>query len=175
MLSHSGACRCMESDLYLNVLWNLYPCSGRTAAFIIYSFTWFWNHAFPQPSQICPAEPLRVGSVLSSGTHPSWIPSSPKLSHTCTLKKKIKNWKKECKGTADDLCQAGCIRRTYWSKKALDWEEVSPLFQALSLILGTRYGWWHQWSALTRVPFYATEPEAARPLIPPKLPWDLGT
>lgn len=103
MLSHSGACRCMESDLYLNVLWNLYPCSGRTAAFIKYSFTWFWNHAFPQPSQICPAEPLRVGSVLSSGTHPSWIPSSPKLSHTCTLKKKKK--KKKLKEAVQRHCR----------------------------------------------------------------------
>lgn len=128
------------------------------------------------PNLPCRAPPCWVCPELR---HPPFV--NPFISqtlahmHTEKKKRKKKSWKKQCKGTADDLCQAGCIRRTYWSKKALDWEEVSPLFQALSLILGTRCGWWHQWSSLTRVPFYATEPEAARPLIPPKLRWDLGT
>lgn len=120
---------------------------------------------------------LRVRFIFSSGTRTLWILYSPCLSSSLThmhIKKNV-SWKKQCKGTADDLCQAGCIRRTQWSKEALDEEEVSPLFQALSLIPGTHYDWWHHKVHSCMLPFYATELEAARPLIPPKLWWDLGT
>lgn len=55
---------------------------------------------------------------------------------TQVLIKKKKGVKKQCKAPTDDLCQAECIRRIHQSKKALDQEEVSPLFQALSQIWG---------------------------------------
>lgn len=95
LLSRSGACQSMERELCLNMLWNPYPCSGRTIAFIKYSLTWFWSHAFPWPSQSCSAEPLCAQSFLCSGICPSFLGPSVSLlllvalplSHTCTLEK----------------------------------------------------------------------------------------